>query len=140
MAIIESEEGSGKVRSLLLLAVGIGGVLLVGLLVMLWSGPPQMGADEEVFRSVDALFTAVTARDEKLLGQCEQRLHAQRDAGKMPTEAGEYLDEVIARARSGKWETAAERLYEFMKAQRREGADHISTRPKNRRSSAPERR
>ena len=27
--------------------------------------PPQMGADEQVFRTVDALFTAVTARDEK---------------------------------------------------------------------------
>src|SRR5262249_32028262 len=56
------------------LMVGLAGaaiLLLVGWLV--WGGkPPQMGADEAVFNSVDALFTAVTARDEKLLADCEQ--------------------------------------------------------------------
>ena len=51
-----------------------------------------MGADEEVFTTVDALFTAVTAHDEKLLGDCEQRLHAYRDAGKLPGDAADYLD------------------------------------------------
>jgi hypothetical protein len=85
-----------------------------------------MGADEEVFTAVDALFTAVTARDERLLGQCEQRLHTNRDAGKLPTEASNYLDGVIRRAKAGAWESAAERLYDFMTAQRRDGA---SSRP-----------
>lgn len=83
--------------------------------------PPQMGANEEVFHTVDALFTAVTAHDEKLLAQCETRLHAQRDAGKMPAESAAYLDTVVQKARSGSWQSAAERLYDFMRAQRREG-------------------
>src|SRR5438045_887834 len=36
--------------------------------------PPQMGADKDVFATVDALFTAITAHDEKQLSLCEQRL------------------------------------------------------------------
>lgn len=107
------------------IALGILGgvaVLVLGLLVWnLWP-VPQMGADEEVFRTVDALFTAVTARDEKLLGQCEQRLHGYRDSGKLPRKAASQLDGIIARARAGSWQAAAERLYDFMKRQRREGS------------------
>ncbi len=54
---------------------------------------PQLGADEEVYRAVDALFTAVTARDEKLLGDCERRLHAHRDAGRLRGAAARELDQ-----------------------------------------------
>ena len=107
-------------RRVLLVAVGVPAVAAVVLLLVSLRRPPQMGADEEVFRSVDALFTAVTARDAQLLAQCEQRLHIFRDAGKIPNEAAEYLDDVIARARGGRWESAAQRLYDFMKVQRRE--------------------
>jgi hypothetical protein len=81
-----------------------------------------MGADEDVFKTVDALFTAVTARDAKLLRQCEQRLQALQGAGKLPGDAADYLAGVIRKARDGKWESAAERLYGFMTRQRREGA------------------
>src|SRR5437899_11068560 len=86
-----------------------------------WDRPPQMGSDKEVFKAVDALFTAVTARDEKLLADCEQRLLALRDGGRLPDAAATYLDRVIQTARAGQWQTAAERLYDFMKAQRRAG-------------------
>ena len=87
---------------------------------LFWFGrPPQIGSDEEVFNTVDALFTAVRARDERLLGECEQRLHKCGSDGKLPTEAAGYLDEVIGTARAGKWRSAAETLYHFMKAQRR---------------------
>jgi hypothetical protein len=79
-----------------------------------------MGADEELFRTVDALFTAVTARDQKLLADCEQRLLTLKGAGKVPSEAGTYLDTIIGRARAGRWESAAQTLYDFMRAQRRE--------------------
>jgi hypothetical protein len=84
-----------------------------------------MGADEDVFNAVDALFTAVTARDEKLLKQCEQRLQALKQAGKLPEEASDYLAGIIRKARDGRWESSAEKLYSFMMEQRREGAaDH----------------
>src|SRR5262245_5531966 len=111
---------------LLLLALGLLAVGAVVILIVLFRRPPQMGADEKVFNTVDALFTAVRARDAKLLGQCEQRLHALRDAGKLPPEAARYLDDVVGRARDGRWESAAEQLYDFMKQQRREGADKPS--------------
>jgi hypothetical protein len=75
-----------------------------------------------VFKSVDALFTAVAARDDQLLGACEQRLHALADAGRLPVDAAAYLDDVVATARAGRWESAARTLYDFMRAQRREGA------------------
>jgi hypothetical protein len=91
-----------------------------------------MGADEQVFASVDALFTAITARDEKLLGQCEHRLHALKGAGNLPGSAAGYLDGVIQTARKGRWQAAAETLYSFMKAQRREGAQGHAIETKDR--------
>ena len=87
-----------------------------------WTTPPQMGSDKEVFAGVDALFTALTAQDAKLLAQCEQRLHALRDARKLPPAAAQHLDGVIRTARAGRWQAAAETLYGFMRAQRRDGA------------------
>ena len=93
----------------------------VACMAAFWGRPPQMGADEEVFTTVDALFTAVTARDERLVAQCEARLRLARDEGKLPPDAAAHLDGVIARARAGRWESAATRLYDFMKAQKREG-------------------
>src|SRR5262245_816942 len=104
----------------------LGGLLAVAALVaafVYFNRPPQMGPDEDVFRTVDALYTAVRMKDEARLGQCEQRLHSYRDAGKLPKESADYLDGVIAKARGGRWESAAERLYEFMLAQRRDGAE-----------------
>ncbi len=91
----------------------------------------EPGADEEVFQAVDALFTAVTARDVRLLGECEQRLHALKEAGKLPGEASDYLDGIMNKARDGRWESAAETLYDFMKAQRREGQPDRPARKKD---------
>jgi hypothetical protein len=106
-------------RKRAVIAAGVVGLPSFLLCFFIWWGrPPQMGGDKEVVRSVDALFTAITARDQKLLGQCEKRLHAHNNAGKLPPEASHYLDGIIQKARAGRWEPAAERLYEFMKAQR----------------------
>ena len=126
-------DGNSTRRSVVI-AAGI--IALAGLLVcwfVWWTTPPQMGADEAVFAAVDALFTAVTARDEKLLGQCERRLHALKDAGKLPADASDYLDGIVQKAHAARWESAAERLYEFMKTQRREGAGESSHKERNRR-------
>ena len=94
-----------------------------------------MGADEEASRIVDALFTAVTARDEKLLADCERRLVTLKDAGKLPLAASTYLDNIIRKARAGRWESAAHSLYDFMRAQRREGAHKHSRKEKSRSNS-----
>jgi hypothetical protein len=108
------------------LALGVGLVLLVA-----WSRAPQIGPDEAVFRSVDALFTAVAARDLPRLEACERRLHDHRAAGRLPPAAADALDAIVAQARSGAWQSAAERLYDFMKAQRRDGAGAPGERARN---------
>lgn len=112
------------------IGIGIVSLLLIGVSIY-WLWPtPQLGADEEVFRTVDALFTAVTGRNEKALFQCEKRLHVYRDDGKLPTPAADTLDAVITQARSGRWESAAVRLYDFIRAQRGEGPRPLAQRKK----------
>lgn len=102
-----------------IVAAGVAALaIFVGLFIWWWSRPPQMGTDAEVFRTVDALFTAVTSRDEKRLADCERRLLTLRDAGKLPPGASTYLDNIIHKARAGRWESAAQSLYDFMRAQR----------------------
>ena len=100
------------------------GVLTVAVGVFLYfalRSPPQMGTSDVVFHTVDALYTAVRNEDEKQLADCEQRLRGYRETGKLPANASDTLDGIIATARSGKWRSATESLYEFMKGQRREG-------------------
>ena len=115
-----SSNGSTTRQSLLVAAGLVGLAALEWLFVWWWSRIPQMGADEQVSMSVDALFTAVTDRDEKQLADCGRRLLAFKDAGKLPLEASTYLNNVISKARAGGWESAAQSLYDFMRLQRRD--------------------
>ena len=82
-------------------------------------GPPQIGADRDVFKNVDALYTAVSLRDPALLDRCAGKLRALRDAGKLPPAAGRSLEGIVAEARGGKWERAQSRLGDFMLGQTR---------------------
>jgi hypothetical protein len=82
-------------------------------------GPPQIGADQDTFKAVDALNTAVGLRDPKLVDQCETKLKGLRDAGKIPETASKSLDSIIAEAKGGKWEPAQERLGRSLEGQRR---------------------
>ncbi|MBN9518995.1 hypothetical protein J0H58_10835 [bacterium] len=86
------------------------------------SRPPQMGPSEAVFETVDALYTAVRNRDEKRVTECETRFAAYRAGGELPAAAADTLAAVVRQARGGSWDAAAERLYRFMLAQRRDGA------------------
>ncbi len=92
------------------LVVGLGGC----------GGPPQIGVDEESFKSVDALYTAISLRDQKLVDRCDGRLRELKDGKKLPEAAGTSLDAIIVKARGGKWEDAQTRLGEFMRGQRRD--------------------
>jgi hypothetical protein len=103
-------------------------ILLASLLAValgLWAtrfrNVPQLPANDLVFRTVDGLFTAVTARDEKRLLACQERLSDYQRSGELPAAAGKQLDKIVALAQSGDWELAAKRLYDFMQQQRREG-------------------
>ena len=67
--------------------------------------------------------------DAARLGECERRLRGYREAGQLPATAAAYLDDVIRTARAGRWSSAAEALYDFMRGQRREGADVPRAKP-----------
>lgn len=82
-------------------------------------GPPQIGADRETFKAVDALYTAVSLRDPKLVAQCSATLKGLHDASKVPDRAFSSLESIIAEAKDGKWEPAQKRLSDFMEGQRR---------------------
>lgn len=110
----------GSRRRLVQILLGLAAVAAAVFLVQAFRGPPQIGADEEVFTTVDALFTALTSRNDSRLEDCESRLRALRDANRLPRKAADHLDSVIRQARSGQWEPAAKRLYEFMYRQRRD--------------------
>ena len=98
---------------------GCAAVIAAAVLLYLVTRPPQMAANPDVFRTVDALYTAVRLKDAGKVGECERRLHAHRDRGELPAAAAGSLDAIVATARGGDWRAAAERLYEFMSEQRR---------------------
>lgn len=92
------------------------------LVLLAGCGKPQMGTSEETFKTVDALYTAVTAHDVKLLDRCAARLaelDAKGDVGSGVM--GHLQSRVFEPARAGEWQSAAESLYAFMTAQRRDG-------------------
>jgi hypothetical protein len=101
-------------------AIGTSGacLLLIGIWYAWWGRPPQVGADRESMKVVDALYTAVSSHNPTRLADCEQRLHTLRDDGKLPRAAADYLDGLIATARTGDWQKATHTLFNFMKAQR----------------------
>jgi len=114
---MDSSDNSGKSR----LFVALCGVSAIAVLAFyFWNmrTPPQLGTDEEVFNTVDALFTALTSRDHDRLDDCERRLLAYRESGKLAAHPARLLDEVIQQARAENWEAAAKRLYVFMYGQR----------------------
>ena len=123
MATIESEPATRDRQRVAWVVLGALAFGFVVVLVVNLRTPPQMGPDEAVFHTVDALYTAVRNQDEKQLAACEARLKGYREAGQLPKASADYLDGVIAKARGGGWDAAARRLYEFMLVQRREGAE-----------------
>lgn len=92
---------------------------LIALCLAGCGGPSQLGPDEDAFASVDALYTAVTTQRADLLGQCKTRLAALKAEGKLPEAALAELQPIITQAEGGAWRPAAERLYQFMRAQRK---------------------
>ncbi len=108
-----------------ILAAATGGLVLLLCWFVWWGKPPQIGADKEAIQTVDALFTAFTSRNTARLAQCEEHLHALRDAGELPPNATDYLDGLIKTARGGNWRKAAQKLFDFMKAQRREAPSRV---------------
>jgi hypothetical protein len=93
----------------LALALAVGGC---------WA-PPQIGGDDKSFKAVDALYTAVSLREVKLVDQCEGELKDLHRAGSLGDDALAALESIIAEGKGGAWEDAQSRLAQFMEGQRR---------------------
>lgn len=117
MATIELEQPRSRAIPITLATMGA-----LGLSIIFWGtrAPAQIGTDEKVFNTVDALYTAVRMEDGAKLEACAQRLAAYRELGQLPASAAKKLDGIIETARNGKWSSAAETLYYFMRGQKRE--------------------
>ena len=109
---MKAQRGCHRVSLLILCAT------LLALVAAGCGSPPQIGADKETFRAVDALYTAVSLREQALVARCESRLAQLRDAGKLPVAASDALTSIINEARNGQWEPAQARLARFMEGQR----------------------
>lgn len=95
---------------------------LASLLVLACIGcgrPPQIGEDRTSFKAVDALYTAVSLRDPKLLNQCDEELRGLRTKGTLSEAADSVLGAIIVKAKEGEWEIAQSRLGDFMRGQKR---------------------
>jgi hypothetical protein len=78
---------------------------------------PQLG-NEECLGAADALWTAITAKDQSLVDQSEQVLKQLHAESKLTAEALDHLQEVIATARGGDWDGARGDLKSFVRGQR----------------------
>lgn len=95
------------------------GTILLALAIVGCGSPAQIGPDPEVFKTVDALYTAVSLRDPELVDPCLERLKEHRDAGKLPEDALLALEAMIEQGKGGAWENAQTRLARFMQGQQR---------------------
>jgi len=81
--------------------------------------PAQIGPDKATFKAVDALYTAISMRDPKLVNRCEISLNQLKADGKLLAKAADSLASVIAESRAEKWEPAQNHLHDFMLGQQR---------------------
>jgi hypothetical protein len=94
-------------------------VLAACLLPHAGCSPPQVLGDDNCFKTVDALWTAVTAKSPKLLDSVSADLQKLHEGGRLADDGYQALDAIVAKARSGKWEPAAKELKSFIQGQRR---------------------
>lgn len=80
---------------------------------------PQVLTDESVFKELDALYTAVTARQKNLLHDCRIRLTKLNQEGRLSETGFKTVADIITEAENDRWSDAAQHLYDFMRAQRK---------------------
>ncbi len=94
--------------------IGLAAVLVVLLGGVAWhyySTPPQLQASPAAAKTLDAMFTALTARNPDKLSACMERIEAYRQDGQLDARAVAELRTCHDLATSGSWEQAAKRLY-----------------------------
>lgn len=84
---------------------------------------PQVIDDPDVYKSVDALWTAMTARKPELLEQVAVRLQKQHEERRLSAQGHARLLQIIARGRAQQWDDGLVQLRALIKAQRPPQAD-----------------
>lgn len=80
---------------------------------------PQVLEDEAVFSELDALYTAVTTKRTDLLNDCKQRLTKLHEEKRLSDAGYTEIKAITDLADEASWTPAAERLYTFMRGQRK---------------------
>lgn len=80
---------------------------------------PQVVNDEAVFGEMDALYTAVTSKRGNLLNDCRQRLTKLHDDHRLSDAGFAEVSTIMKMCDDDDWADAAQRLYNFMRAQRK---------------------
>ena len=84
------------------------------------AGRRRSGADKDAMKAVDALYTAVGLRDEKLVDECGGAAQEPCTArGRFPNPPSTPWKAIIAQAKDGKWEPAQTAWAVFMEGQTR---------------------
>lgn len=84
---------------------------------------PQVLGDEAVFNELDAMYTAVTSKRRDLLDATATRLAKLHQDGKLSDAGQAEITAIRELADQQKWDVAAQRLYDFMRAQRKPSPD-----------------
>jgi hypothetical protein len=101
-----------KVRLWGVLLVGMVVILLVGLFIASrWRGPTE--EDRNNRRALDAILTAITMKNSRLLEESGERAKARHDERQITDEQYQSIEAFIAKARSGNWSGAEKDGYEF---------------------------
>jgi hypothetical protein len=97
------------------LLVGLALLALVGLALFAWGcrGPSQEDRDNR--RALDAILTAITMKNSRLLEESTKRAKARHDAGQLTDEQYQGMEAFINKARGGDWPGAEKDGYEFRK-------------------------
>ena len=84
---------------------------------------PQVLTDEAVFGELDALYTAVTSKRPELLSDCRKRLTQLHKDKKLSDAGFAEVETIMDMSEDNEWANAAQRLYDFMRAQRKVAKD-----------------
>ncbi len=94
-------------------------LVLISGLSMSGCSTPQVLGNEEVYTSLDALWTAVTSRNLDRVQEVTNELIRLRDEGGLSKEGWGAIEPILQQAFAEKWEPAARSLKKFIGAQRK---------------------
>ena len=87
----------------------------LGLGVLAWGGRAPTMEERDNRKAVDAILTAITMKNSRLLEDGAKRAQGRRSAGQITEEQYQGLDAVVKKARARDWAGAEKDGYEFRK-------------------------